>query len=446
MRAPRRGLGWRTSILVAVIALVAVACGGNGNEPSGAGDGTGQGPTDTTDAGGTGGTAGGEVAELTFLAGFTGPDRPAYEQIVEMFNESHPNIKVTLDIQPWDSIGQTLPAALATGGGPDLATPSFQEGSIFEYAKGGTILPLDDLYGQGEGKIDKDAMPPAIFEAFALDGKMYAAPANFATLMLYYNNDLLDQAGIDGPPQTMEEFRSAAIQVAQSTDAYGVALAETQTIPMWPILIWADGGEIVAEDGCSGLDDPNTIAAVQAWADAIVAEGISPVGETGAGTDNLMAAEQAALQMNGPWAAAGYEEAGVDFGLAEIPEGSGGQVTLASAVPIVVNANTPNKEAAFEFLAYWTGQDAQRTLALGSGFPPARTDLGDDPELATNERVAAFAQAVPYARILLSGVEEFAAIAGDVFEPAIGRITRGEPAEQVLTAAAKEMDSLLGCG
>lgn len=434
MRAGR----WRISSLMAAIALVAVACGGGGGEPAEAGDGDGA-------ASPSSGEGSSDVAELTFLAGFTGGDRPAYEELVAMFNDSHPHINVTLDIQPWDSIGQTLPAALATGKGPDLATPSFQEGSIFEYAKGGTIHPLDDLYGDGDGTIDKDAMPPAIFDAFALDGTMYAAPANFATLMLYYNKDLLAEAGVDGPPATMDEFRSAASAITASTEAYGVALAETQTIPMWPILIWADGGEIVGEDGCSALDDPATVSAVESWASLIDAENISPVGETGAGTDNLFSAGQAGLQMNGPWAAAGYEEAGVNFGLAEVPEGSSGQVTLASAVPIVVNANTPHKDAAYEFLAWWTGRDAQRYLALNSGFPPARTDLGDDPELAENERVAAFAKAVPYAKIFMSGVVPFAEAAGDVFEPAIGRITRGESSKEVLTAAAEQMDSILGC-
>jgi multiple sugar transport system substrate-binding protein len=438
MRSPRS----RIAALAAAVGLAAVACG-NGAQSATPDDG---GDTTTSEASETSGGDDGEVAELTFLAGFTGGDRPAYEALVEMFNESHPDIKVTLDIQPWDSIGQTLPAALATGSGPDLATPSFQEGSIFEYAEGGTIMPLDDLYGEGEGKVDKDAMPPAIFDAFALDGTMYAAPANFATLMLYYNEDLLADAGLDGPPQTMEEFRSAAATVTGQSDAYGVALAESQTIPMWPILIWADGGQIIGDDGCSALDDPATIEAVKRWADLIVSAGISPVGETGAGTDNLFSAEQAALQMNGPWAAAGYEEAGVNFGLAEIPEGEAGQVTLASAVPIVVNANTPHKDAAYEFLSWWTGQEAQRYLALNSGFPPARTDLADDPELAENERVAKFAQAVPYAQIFLSGVVPFAEAAGDVFEPAIGRLTRGEPVEAVMTGAAQQMDSILGCG
>jgi ABC-type glycerol-3-phosphate transport system substrate-binding protein len=110
-----------------------------------------------------------------------------------------------------------------------------------------------------------------------------------------------------------------------------------------------------------------------------------------------------------------------------------------------VNADTPNKDAAFTFLAWWTGKDAQRTLALGSGFPPARTDLADDPEIVADPVVSAFAAQVPYAKILLSGVVPFADITGDVWEPAIGRFTRGESVADVMTSAAQQMDSILGC-
>lgn len=421
------------------LALVLAACG-DGAEDDTATTTPSTDPTGTTQADIPATTEqSAETVELRFLAGFTGGDRPVYEQLIQQFNEEHPGINVTLDIQPWDAIAQTLPAALAAGEGPDLATPSFQEGSVFEYAMNEAILPLDDLYGTEGGQIDPDVMPPAIFDAFALEGVMYAAPANFATLMLYHNNEVVSEA-----PATTDEFRSMAAE-ATTDDVYGLLLAENQTIPMWPILTWADGGDFVGDDGCSLLDDPATIAAIEPWAELVVSEGISPVGETGAGTDNLFAAGQGAMQMNGPWAAPGYTDAGIDFGLAPVPEGSAGSVTLASSVPIVVNADTPNKDAAYTFLAWWTGAEAQKTLALGSGFPPARTDLAEDPDITADPVVANFAAQVPNARIFLSGVVPFAEIAGDIWEPAIAQFTRGEPVADVLTEAAEQMDAVLGC-
>ena len=132
----------------------------------------------------------------------------------------------------------------------------------------------------------------------------------------------------------MDEFRAMAKQLTDSAKGqYGVSLADNATIAMWPILIWADGGDIVGADGCSALADPATIAAVQSWSDLVSKDGVSPAGLTGADSDNLVAAGKAALQMNGPWAAGTYTEAGLDFDVAPIPTGSAGQVTLASSVP-----------------------------------------------------------------------------------------------------------------
>lgn len=391
-----------------------------------------------------------EKVTLTFWNGFTGGDRPAYEALVAQFNETHPTIEVVMDIQPWDTLAQKLPAALATGQGPDLVTPDYNVATIRQYVAAGTIMAIDDAYGSGPGKIDTAAMPPAVLDGFTVDGRLYAAPANFATLLLYHNLDLLAETGLDGPPETMEEFRQAAVQLTTkdasgAVEQYGLALADHETIAMWPILIWAEGGDLINADGCSALADPATVKAVQTWADLVVNEGISPVGETGQGADNLFAAGKAAMEMNGPWAAGQYTEAGVNFDVAPIPVGPAGPVTLASTVPIVVSQSTEHGAEAFEFLAWWTGQEAQLALALGSGFPPVRTDMAEIPELAENPLVPKFAAAAPYARFYLPQADSFAQIDSDIISPAIGRVTRGEPAADVLAEAQTQMNELLGC-
>ncbi len=352
---------------------------------------------------------------LTFWNGFTGGDRP-----------------------------------LATGQGPDISTPDYNIGTIWQYAKSGLIAPLDDAYGTGPNQIELAAMPPKVIDGFKKNGKIYAVPANFATLMLYYNKDLFADAGIASPPKTMDEFRADAVKLTKKDAAgnvtqYGVVLPDHQTIANWPILIWADGGDIVNDKGCSMLADPKTIAAVKSWADLVVNNGISPVGQTGQGSDNLFAAKKAAMEMNGPWAAGQYNTAGINYDVAPIPVGSAGPVTLASTVPMVLTASSKNKDAAYVFFAWWTSKDAQRALAIGSGFPPGRTDMADDPQLAKNPVVAKFASAATYARLYLSTIDKFAQIDGDVFSPAIGRITRGEAADAVLKDASQNANTVLGC-
>ena len=308
---------------------------------------------------------------------FTGGDRPTYEALIAQFNQEHPSIEVKMDIQPWDTLAQKLPAAFATGTGPDIATPDYNVATIRQYAKAGTILPLDDAYGAGDGKVETAAMPAAVIDGFTVDGKLYAVPANFATLLLYYNKDLFAQAGVANPPATMDEFRDAAVKLTKRTvPASRPSTVGARRSPDHLHVAHLDlgrRGRHSRRQGCSALASPETIAAVKSWADLIVNQGISPVGETGQGADNLFAAGKAAMEMNGPWAAGQYKTAGVNFDVAPIPVGSAGPVTLASTVPMVVSKSTEHKAEVYEFLSWWTGQEAQKALALGSGFPPVRT-------------------------------------------------------------------------
>ena len=62
----------------------------------------------------TGGSAAGSSPiTLNLWTGFTGGDRPGYEQIVSDWNAAHPDIQVKMDVQSWDTIQTKLPGRLA---------------------------------------------------------------------------------------------------------------------------------------------------------------------------------------------------------------------------------------------------------------------------------------------------------------------------------------------
>jgi multiple sugar transport system substrate-binding protein len=250
--------------------------------------------------------------ELTLWTGFTGGDRAAYEDLIAAFNETHDDIQVTMEVQPWDTIAQKLPSAWATGQGPDLATPSFDPNVVAKYLDTNSLLKLDDVG-------DTSLLAPSAIDAFTVDDTLYAVPANVATLQLYYNKSLFAAAGIEQPPATVEEFKADAAALS-GDGVVGLSLADHETIQMWPILQWLEGGDIVDADGCSVLDDPKNVAGLQSWVDLVTA-GAAPVGLTGAESDSLFSAGKAAMQLNGPWAAAGYTEAGIDFGVVPVPVG-----------------------------------------------------------------------------------------------------------------------------
>jgi multiple sugar transport system substrate-binding protein len=391
-------------------------------------------------------SASGGKVDLTVWTGFTGGDRPGYAQIVTDFNASHPNIHVTMTVQPWDTIQQKLPSAWLTGQGPDLATPSSDPNAVAQYVKTNSVLPITNT-GPGSTQINVDKLAPGTVKEFTYNNKLYAVPANFATLSLYYNKKAFAAAGISGPPTTVAEFAADAkkLTIGGGQTQYGLALADNQTIQMWPILQWLEGGDIVDSKNCSVVQTAAGQKSLKTWSDMVVNDKISPVGLTGAEADSLFSAGKAAMEINGPWAAPGYKSAGIDLGIATIPVGVNGKVTLGATAPLSISAKTKYPAQAQEFLAYWTSKSVQQKFSLSTGFPPLRTDLSDDPKLKTDPVVSVFAAQVPDSRLYLPGVPNATQVDANGYVPLIGEITRGQSVAGSSAAIGATINGLTGC-
>src|SRR5258708_18020145 len=147
-------------------------------------------------------------------SGFTGGDEATLVGLVNKFNAAHPAIKVDMTIQPWDSIAQKLPTAMASGSGPDIATPDYNVGTIRQYISNGLVAPIDQLLGSGANQVPASVLPVAVKDAFTVNGHLYAAPANCSPLEMYYHKTMFAKAGISGPPATMAQLESDAVKLA----------------------------------------------------------------------------------------------------------------------------------------------------------------------------------------------------------------------------------------
>jgi multiple sugar transport system substrate-binding protein len=395
---------------------------------------------------GSGSTSASGKVTLTMWTGFTGGDRPGYAQIVKDFNASHPNIKVVQTVESWDTIQQKLPTAWLTGSGPDIAAPSSDPNVIANYVKTNSVLPI--VTGSGDSKVNASELAPAAVKELTYKGKLYAIPANFASLSLYYNKKMFAAAGIANPPATVAEFEADAqkLTLNNGKTQYGLSLADNQTIQMWPILQWLTGGDIVNAKGCSVLTSAASQAGLQTWANLVKDDHISPVGQTGAEADSLFAAGKAAMELNGPWAAPTYTAAKVDFGIATVPlAADGSKVTLGSIAPLAISAKTKYPAQAQEFLAYYTAKTTQEKFSLTTGFPPLRTDMGDDAKLKADPTVQVFTSQVPDARLYLPQVTNATQVDANGYVPLIGKITRGTSVASATAAASTTINGLTGC-
>lgn len=401
-----------------------------------------------TTTGGTAGTSASSNQKVTlqFWNGFTGPDRPAVEKIVQQFNSSHPNIQVQMDIEPWDTLLQKLPTTLTSGQGPDLV--AFDTSLIPEYAQANLIQPIDSLYSSGG--LSPSEFPKSLMNAMQYNGHTYAAPANFYTLLMYYNKKIFQQDGLDpnSPPKTWDEWIADITKTTRSVNGsnqYGLSIADNNTVPMWPILVWENGGTFVSSDlKTATMDSPKTVQALQQWATLISQKHVSPEFQSGAQADKLFQSGQAAMEIGGPWMTTGLQQAGIDFGVAPIPAGPGGSYTLAAGDAIAITKNSQYSAQAMEFIKYWDSKTAQEEYSLATGFPPVRLDMANDPNLSSNPFIKRFASVSNTGEFNLQGLTNAQDITDNLIGPTIQQIEKNPgSADSILKAANQKLQSEL---
>ncbi|TDC48038.1 ABC transporter substrate-binding protein [Jiangella ureilytica] len=386
---------------------------------------------------------------ITFWNGFTSADRPVLEGLVEEFNDSQDDYTVDMTIIPWDTMYQQLMPAYQAGEGPTLV--AMDPARLPGYASRGVLAPMDDLYAP-DGPLDPEVLPRASIDATVYEDTQYGAPMSAGAGMLYWNKTLFANAGLTEPPTTLEEMADYAAQITaidpndETKSVYGIALPDHESLSPWPVLLWAEGGGIYDDEGSrSLLAEPESVETMQYWADKIRNEHISPVGLSGADADALLLGGRAAMHIAGPWLSSGMVEAGIDYGVVPVPSGSEGQFSPAVSVNIHLDADASEaeKEASYAFLEYWNSTEVQQQWAVGTSYPPNRSDIPVE-DLAENPTSVAFTEAVN-PKFYQAGLLDFADLERNVVTPTFQRIFAGEgEVQDLLEQAAEQIDAQLG--
>lgn len=387
-------------------------------------------------------TNNGEKTVITFWNGFTGSDRETLEALVKEYNETNDkNIEVQMDIMPWDSFYQKLATALPVGEGPDILAMATER--IGSYADPGALAAVDDIYSSGI--VDETVVPETLKENLKYDGKYYGVPMNFATLLLYYNKTIFEEAGLDPEkaPETWEELEQYAQQIVEKTGKYGFDMAVKDTTPMWCIMFWGNGGDII-KDGKAVFNSPENVETVTRWAENIRDKKFGPEVLTGGEIDKLFESQKLAMYFCGPWATNGFTNAGIDYGVAQAPKGPKEQVTQANAVGMYMTSSSKNKEAVYDFFGWWNSKDTQVKWSLGTGFPPARTDIADDERMKENPYIAEFAKPANESKMYLQQLTNFAEVDTQAIVPAFEKILlENADVQEALDEANAVIESLI---
>ncbi|ADI13855.1 ABC transporter substrate-binding protein [Truepera radiovictrix] len=191
-------------------------------------------------------------AQITFWNGFSGPDGEFMTQMVNAFNqENEQGVSVNMTIQPFTDYYNTVNAALASRTLPDVLQVHLDQ--IATQAVRGTIRPLDEALLETLG-VRADDYPEAVWNGTQYNGERYAVPLDIHPLVMWYNRDAWEAAGLEDPAGRVlgaEEYR-AALEALSEQGEGAVAWSVTTGFPitwMFEILLYQFGGDRFNEDG-----------------------------------------------------------------------------------------------------------------------------------------------------------------------------------------------------
>lgn len=348
----------------------------------------------------------------------TGGGWPAVEADFESWNEEREDQQIAVESFENDAYKERIRTVVGSGEAPTLIM-NWTGGALLEYVEGDHVVDITSETEELRGQIHE-----SVWQNGEVDGSVYAVPLNdVQPVVLYYNQELFDQAGIE-VPQTWAEVEEA-VEVFNEEGVTPFSLAGGS---VWPALMWLQyltdrhGGEEAFQAVIEGEED--------AWSDESILyalEQIQWLAENGGFDETftsvtadqnedarLLADGEAAMLLQGSWVYAtihedfpDFAESG-DFGFAEFPvleDGAGDPSNIvgnpANFWSVSADASEEDQATAISYLTehLYNEETVEAMLEQGS-LPPLE---GIEDQIAASED----ADFLEFANELVSGANHF---------------------------------------
>jgi multiple sugar transport system substrate-binding protein len=291
----------------------------------------------------------------------------------DLFEKDNPNIKINIETFGWDTYGTQLQTRIGGGDAPDC----FELGldAFPSYVDQSAILPLDEM--TAATTTDLSMLTEKSVQAFSLNGVKYGMPYSYSTVVLIYNKDLFDQAGVSYPTAdwTWADADAAALKIkALGEDYYGL-IQPISTYEFFKVVKQYNGGLLNDDNTAFTVNRAENVEALQRLVDNVQVTNICPSTEQRGSLDEwgMFKLGKTGMIVTGIWAFPSFTtDCAFNWDIAVEP----GAVTKAThyfANGLAISADSENAEAAYkwiEFLAT-SEQVAQLRIQLGWELPCA---------------------------------------------------------------------------
>lgn len=151
----------------------------------------------------------------------SGGNEETLQKMVEAFEATHENIKIEVETIGYDDYFTQMQTRVAGGTAPDCYELNIE--NFAAYANKGLLA---EITGQDLSGLNETALG-----AFNVNGKQYGLPESFSNVVLIYNKDLFDQAGVTYPTDdwTQDDVQNAAEKIRALGDDISVSGSRSPT-------------------------------------------------------------------------------------------------------------------------------------------------------------------------------------------------------------------------
>lgn len=391
-----------------------------------------------------------EVVWWDFLSGGDGVRMKA---MIDGFNQSHPDIQITPTTLEWGVPFYTkVQTSVATGQGPDIMTYH-----LSRYPLGveqGVLSPITDEELASVG-LSKGDYPENLVEAATFESQMYGVPLDVHSIILYYNKEILSQAGLlgeDGLPTGLDgidNFNAALAKIAETGKLPLSMSNSADSGTVWRIFysLLAQQGSQVVENDEVVLGDPATTAlsTMTNW----VEQGYARKNVAYPDSVALFTQGEAAFMINGVWEVPTMVDLAAkdqlfDWGAVQIPVLFDQPATWADSHTFAIpsGASEEKRAAVLEVIA-WMNKNS--IMWASAGHIPAYKPVvasSEYQELEPNATYAVLADTAAFdPRTVIAGVASplYDAVT-NFLEPAVnGQL----PADQAVQMFGEELEAQL---
>lgn len=321
----------------------------------------------------SGGGSGDNSVVIDMWAG-SADDTAALEAQLAIAKEENPDLDISLRTAPWNDYFTKMTTNMASG---NMACVSgMNSGMLSNYTDGFAEISAEDIKAAGLSESD---FAPGALDILSNKGTMYGIPFDVATMLTYYNADMLKDAGVSEPKPgwSFDDFEKAAKAATKDGKfGFGIGMGDFQ----WQAMPIAKSGvQPVTKEGVLDLTNPEFVEAAEWYSKLVtelkVAAPVAGAADTGAG-EQQYSSGNAAMAVDGTWNAVGYltNDTGFNAGMTTLPTGDHGSLALVLGSGYGISKDCKNKDAALKVLGSLLGKKSQDYIASSGRSYPARTD------------------------------------------------------------------------